>query len=171
MSVDWEWCIDHDKRVHIDRPNLPWRDDWMTECGLRSEDFSVPCDEAIAFVKERGKTRGMMVLCQTCVQTASRHSAVSNYGDLPQQPSTWANNPLGVMARHIEWAEQGSYREKRKSDYERMRDELHAIGALIEAHREDFDGYLAGVTETKSLSDRRAAKTYMENSRPRPKRL
>lgn len=171
MSVDWEWCIDHDKRVHIDRPNLPWRDDWMTECGLREEDFSVPCEEAIAFVKERGKTRAMMVLCQTCVNTSSRHSAVDRYGDLPRQPSTWANNPLGVMSRYVEHAQRGNYTKKRQSDYDRMRDELHAVSALVEAHQEEFDGYLAGVAETKSLSDRRAAKAYMDNSRPHQRRL
>lgn len=49
--------------------------------------------------------------------------------------------------------------------------ELRALAALVEAHREKFDGYLAGLESTVNLADARAKrkpKTATGRTGPRP---
>lgn len=53
--------------------------------------------------------------------------------------------PLDHPEEHDElWARRG-----------RLAAELEALAALVEAHREEFDGYLAGLAATVKLADRR----------------
>jgi hypothetical protein len=122
---------------HVRRPPLPWRDDKLTECGLAVVGRpTISRDEFVARVKQQGKQRSAMTTCMTCWHTAARWP-------------TWDQDPVQAIARE-------TYQGRRGDDH--FRDELRAIAALIEAHRDEFDGYLHGLTQTVALDDRRAAR-------------
>lgn len=125
---------------HVYRPNLPWRPEEVTECGLPAVDVAavITRDAYVAKVRDLGKQRAAMSTCMTCMQTAERWA-------------DWALSPSNVIHRHTE-----SYWRSGKT--ERIDNELRAIAALIEEHRAEFDNYLNGVAEIPSLSDKRAAK-------------
>lgn len=149
---------------HILRPNVPWRADALTECGKEASEFAsvITADEAVAFAKEHGRQRSAFVFCMTCMSTCERHSAV---GPARGQATDWRRDPIEVMQRYL-----SGNRYWRDADMRtRIFAELHAIGALIEAHREEFDDYVQGATDATNLSVRRTAKTamgtYMKNSR------
>lgn len=118
---------------HIRRPDLPWRTSRMTECGRPIADVKKSMDraEALALVAQHGKQRAAFLLCMTCMTTANQYK-------------TWEEDPVGALAREFFGATDP-----------KLRDELRALGALVDAHRDDFDGFLEGLTTTISLADAR----------------
>lgn len=132
---------------HILRPQLPWRiDGGITECGYDATKVSTLTRAAyFARLKDLGQQRSAMLTCMTCSQTAQRWA-------------TWEDEPRQAIQREIEWEGHGSYRwggDDRRGT--RMRDELLAIAALIEAHREEFDAHVAATEERRAWLERKAA--------------
>jgi len=127
---------------HVLRALSPWRSGAETECGHDAAEFAparlITRDQFAAKVKQQGKQRSAMTTCMTCWHTAIRH------GD-------WAHSPSSVLAREVNKA---TYRRDGE-DEPLIERELRAVAALIDAHRDEFDGYLAGLGETTSLAERR----------------
>lgn len=124
--------------THIERPSLPWRPERSTECGLDATRHPTwTREEAQAIAKKLGRKRFSMFACMTCSATAERHS-------------TWEDDPASCMVRH---AEKMTMRWSRQHPEERRRfaDELRAIAALIEAHREEFDALVESYGEVVDL--------------------
>jgi hypothetical protein len=125
---------------HLARRSPPWRQPDMTECGRPLVDVArvITFDEAKALIAKHGKQRAVFLICMTCANTVSRYC-------------TWEKSPTDVIGREgtSKWSQSG---------FSRMDRELFAIAALIEAHREEFDGFLADLGETVSLADARAAR-------------
>lgn len=117
-------------RGHVRRPDLPWRESRMTECGRPLSDVAevVSRAEAIARIKRDGMQRASLFLCMTCLSTARNH---------PE----WDSDPVKALAREFFGAADP-----------RLRDELLALGALAAAHREEFDGFLNGIGDTVDLA-------------------
>ena len=148
---------------HLSRPPLPWRAPHLTECGkpLDTIDASriISRDELYKRVADIGQKRAAFSTCMTCWSTAGRW---------PGDSATALYREVGVVYRtppsHYDYAasrgdgEQCRDHDEAKARRDRFVGELEAIQALIEAHREEFDGYLAGLDETVSLADRRRRK-------------
>lgn len=132
--------------THIVRPNLPWRDENQTECGLDATRHPTwTRNEVRAKGKELGRQRLSMFVCMTCLGTAERHR-------------TWEEDPASCMNRY---AERMSTRWIHDNDDERrrFRDELVAIALLIDAHRPEFDELVTGLSQVDdmaTLANRRA---------------
>jgi hypothetical protein len=127
---------------HVLRALPPWRSAAETECGHNAAEFAaarlITRDQFVAKVNRQGKQRAAMSTCMTCWQTAQRHY-------------DWAHSPSSVLAREVNKATYWRVGE----DEPLIDRELRAMAALIEAHRDEFDGYLAGLGETTSLAERR----------------
>jgi len=149
---------------HLSRPPLPWRAPHLTECGKSLDTIDagriVSYDQLRNRVADIGQKRAAFETCMTCWETANRW---------PDDPATALYREVGVVyrtppshydfppSRHDDGKQRRSY-EEAKARRDRFAGELEAIQALIEAHREEFDGYLAGMGETVSLADRRNAR-------------
>jgi hypothetical protein len=123
---------------HVRRPDLPWRIQTLTECGKSIKDVKACVErrELMAHLKKHGQQRTAFAFCMTCSQTCQRWSA-------------WESDPVDCIRREVcngRSAESG------------FRDELRGMALLVEKYREEFDEYLAGLTETVSLSERRRQK-------------
>jgi hypothetical protein len=94
-----------------------------------------------------------MLTCMTCADTASRWA-------------TWDNEPRQALQREIEWEGHGRYRWGRNERGTRLRDELLAIAALIEAHREEFDAHIAATEERRAWLEKKAALVTKPRSTP-----
>ena len=126
---------------HIARSVLPWRpeESGLTECGLVAASFPTITREAYqARLMDLGQQRAALFTCWTCSDTVNRWR-------------TWGENPVSAMQR--ETAKYSPYRSP--GDYEDFRKELVAIAALIAAHREEFDAYIAGLGAVVNLDERR----------------
>jgi len=142
---------------HITRAVLPWRTTAdMTECGKDVADFAgrlVTRQEASARIKRVGQRRAMFSLCMTCVSTSdryrSRHAPVV-IEDIVMAVARHAGSVQHAYPPHPGQDPSPSWRER-----QRLAVEFEAILALIDAHREEFDGYLSGREQTVSLADRR----------------
>jgi hypothetical protein len=124
-------------RDHIIRADLPWRKAALTECGRKIssvEGWTTMADIADR-VRRLGKQRTAFTVCMTCYSTGWNYQ-------------TWEQDPIDVIRRH-------ATRYGRDNDNELLRAELRAIAALIEAHRDEFDGYIEGLAETIDLASRR----------------
>lgn len=121
---------------HALQPDLPWRAADRTDCGRPVSDVAAVISRAEMAAKFRrlGKQRAAYTTCMTCLNNIGRW------------PATWADDPVAVMARMFHGWRNGD---------DRLRDELRALGALVEAHRDEFEGFMAGLGETVSLADRR----------------
>lgn len=125
---------------HVARPNLPWRDDTLTECGKTTDGrVVITREQLLAKIRKQGQARAALSTCMTCTQTATRWQ-------------DWATAPSDVMRRNVPswWGA-----SQRHPIAVRMDAELRAIAALIEAHREEFDGFLAGLEDAADLGARR----------------
>lgn len=132
---------------HILRPQLPWRSASITECGYNAEKVSaLSREDYFARVKAIGKQRSAMLTCMTCAGTAERWG-------------TWEDDPRRAIEREVQW-EAGWSRADRGNQ---LRDELVAIAALIEAHREEFD---AIIDATQQKRDWIAQKDAMRRRNP-----
>lgn len=129
---------------HVLRAPLPWRSDRLTECG-RAADSVQACigpDELSARIKRHGKQRAAFTVCMTC------------WGRVGWT-STWERHPIGVLYRELKRIGPFLPVGHTSPESERMTAELRALAALVETHREEFDGYLAGLDETVNLDQRR----------------
>ena len=137
---------------HIKRPQLPWRTDaGITECGYNAS--SVPTLTRDAYWERRktmGQQRTALLTCMTCADTASRWG-------------TWEDDPLQAMQREIEWEAGRGYRRRDRG--ERLRDELVAIAALIEAHRDEFDALISESEQRRAWLEKKSALKTTAKSR------
>lgn len=122
-------------RDHVLRAALPWRTDKRrTECGKDAEAVpTITRDQLVERTRKLGQQRASLFTCMTCWNTAAR------------RPGAWAENPVAVMDRECDPYPPDP----------RLRDELLAVAALIDAHRDEFDELLAGLSATVRLADRR----------------
>lgn len=128
---------------HIIRPQLPWRSDGaITECGYdASKVKAITRADAVRRHKELGRQRNAMLTCMTCMNTAERWG-------------TWEDDPRRAMGREVEW--ESGYRSSDRG--ERLKDELLAIAALIEAHRNEFDAAVAEIGGRREWNEKKAAR-------------
>jgi hypothetical protein len=67
----------------------------------------------------------------------------------------WDTNPVRVIAREAVRAGLGDRQPSNQPEASRFGNELRAIAALIDAHRDEFDGYVAGLEATVSITNHR----------------
>lgn len=138
---------------HIERPRLPWRpssEGSVTECGLdASKTRTVTRLEFLQREKDYGRQRNAILTCMTCCDTARRWG-------------TWEDDPRKALDREIAW----ELRWRAERGEVRLKDELVAIAALIEAHREEFDAHMVATEQRRDWLKRKAAMA----SAPKPQR-
>jgi hypothetical protein len=129
---------------HILRPNLPWRAPAaITECGLNAKSVkTLSRDEFFARLKDMGQQRTALLTCMTCSDTARRWG-------------TWEDDPRRAVEREIQWEGSGPWRRKDRGDL--LRDELLAIAAVLEAHRDEFEGHLQATVQRRAWLEQKAA--------------
>lgn len=128
---------------HILRPELPWRhgEGAITECGYDASKVKTITREAyFQRLKDFGQQRAAMVTCMTCDNTARRWG-------------TWDDDPRRAVEREINW--ECGWRGREKGS--RLREELVAIAALIEAHREEFLQAITVNNERAAWLEKKAA--------------
>lgn len=130
---------------HILREPLPWRHQRHTECGRLAEKVqkTIERDEYAHRLQRLGQRRTSFTVCQTC---ATRFDSAE----------TWTNSPIAML--HRETTRVGPWsgvNQKLTEEQQRLTNELRALAALAEAHREEFDSYMAGLDSTISLAERR----------------
>lgn len=134
---------------HIERPSLPWRPETKTGCGL--DVAAVPTwtrDEARAAARKLGRQRFSLFACMTCTTV---------FGNSPE----WDSDPAGCLARICSrYTNNSYYREPAfaQQQREQLAAELRAIAALIDAHRDEFDETVAGLSQAPSLDQKRRAR-------------
>ncbi len=131
---------------HIIRPLLPWRssEGAVTECGYdASKVKALTREEFFQREKDLGKQRAAMITCMTCADTAKRWN-------------TWDTDPCQAMAREIAW-ERGEWYRARTDRGERLKDELIAIAALIQAHPEEFAAAVTTREQRREWLEKKAA--------------
>lgn len=131
---------------HILRPSLPWRagEPGITECGFdASKVKTLTRDEAKQRFKDLGRQRTAMMTCMTCIDTANRWG-------------TWDDDQRQAMDREIAWEWGGGYRAREDRGC-RLKDELIAIAALIEAHRDEFDSHINETEQRRAWNEKKAA--------------
>lgn len=150
---------------HILRAPLPWRTAAdLTECGKAASDLAgrlVTRDEAAARITRIGKVRAAFTLCITCAETSDRRNrwdpvdAVAvvaretnavQHATPPLPPSPYDGPRSAERQRRTR--DQWAARQMLNAEFE-------AIKALIGAHRDEYDGYLAGKAAAVSLDDMR----------------
>lgn len=139
---------------HILRPQLPWRSDaGITECGYdASKVKTLSRAEFLDRLKEFGQQRTALLTCMTCSDTARRHG-------------TWDDDPRSAIDREIQWEN----RYRRNDRGVRLRDELLAIAALIEAHRVEFDAHMIATEQRRAWNEQKAEhakKLPLQKGRP-----
>jgi hypothetical protein len=141
---------------HILRPLLPWRrsiDGAITECGYdASKVKSITREEFFKREKDLGKQRMAMLTCMTCADTARRWG-------------TWDDDPRNALQREIEWEWGAAYWRSRTDRGYRLKNELLAIAALIEAHQEEFDSLVLNNEQRREWLEK---KSTMEGKRLKP---
>lgn len=127
---------------HIERPRLPWRstEASVTECGLNAAKVpTITRNEYLRREKDYGRQRTAMLTCMTCCDTARRWG-------------TWDDDPRKALQREIEWEVRwGTERGVQ------LKDELLAIAALVEAHREEFDAHMIATDQRREWLKKKAA--------------
>lgn len=126
-------------RDHIIRADLPWRKAELTECGrnINSVKGWTTMADIADRVKRLGKQRTAFTVCMTCYSTGWNYQ-------------NWEQDPIDVMRRHCV-----RYGRDSVADNAKLRDELRAVAALIEAHRDEFDGFIEDLAGTIDLASRR----------------
>jgi|SRR5580765_4858634 hypothetical protein len=133
---------------HILRSRLPWRqpdEGAITECGYDAS--KVATITRAAFLqrqKDLGVQRTALLTCMTCSDTARRWG-------------TWDDDARLALGREIEWERGSNYGRAREDRGHRLKDELLAIAALIEAHREEFDAAITAGQQRREWLEKKAA--------------
>jgi len=138
---------------HILRPCLPWRSEAdMTECGYDAAKVkTLTREQFFQREKDLGKQRTAMLTCMTCSDTARRWGR-------------WGDDPRLALQREIEWERGHNYWARARDDRgQRLKDELFAIASLIEAHREEFDAFIATTEQRRDWLEKKAA---LDQKRP-----
>lgn len=132
---------------HIARAHLPWREaSAVTECGYDATKVkTISRAEYFQRRKDMGQQRCALLTCMTCSNTVDRWA-------------TWEDDPRKALGREIEW-EAGWSRDKRGT---RLRDELTAIAALVDAHKDDFLASVDAIEKRREWLEQKAA---LEKSR------
>jgi hypothetical protein len=143
---------------HILRPRLPWRpadEGPITECGYDATKVkTLTRAEFFQRQKDMGERRTAMLTCMTCSDTARRWR-------------TWEDDPRLAMQREIEWERNcGYYSRGPDLRGSRLKDELIAIKALIEAHKDEFT---AMITENEQRREWLEKKAALSKRQPPPK--
>jgi hypothetical protein len=142
---------------HIIRPRLPWRSGGdITECGYDATKVkALTREEYVQRFQELGQQRCAMFTCMTCADTTRRWG-------------TWDDDPRTALAREITW--EGAGRRWREDRGQRLKDELLAIAALIDAHQDEFAARVSEIGRRREWLEKKAA---MGNKpqRPRPRLL
>lgn len=128
---------------HIVRPPLPWRtrEGAITECGFDASKVpTITRPEFFQRLKDYGQQRTAMTVCMTCSDTSKRHG-------------TWDDDPRQALDREIEW----ECRYRRTDRGLRLKDELSAIAALVEAHRDEFDAHIEQTGRRREWLAKKAA--------------
>jgi hypothetical protein len=129
---------------HLARPPLPWRHAAdLTECGIPLANLDptrvITAAALDRRIRDLGQQRTAYTTCMTCWSTAGRWRS--------GEP-----DPIQVIVREAQAVE---YPGRHPARRDALAAEVEAIVALVAAHREEFDGYLAGRSEAVSLADRR----------------
>lgn len=144
---------------HIVRPRLPWRapgEGAITECGYdASKVKTLTRDEFFKRVADLGKQRAAMLTCMTCSDTARRWG-------------TWDDDPRLGLQREIEWERGASHWRGRDDRGQRLKDELIAVAALIEAHRDEFEATIIANEQRREWLGKKAAMSERKIPRPGP---
>lgn len=131
---------------HILRPRLPWRsedDTALTECGYEASQVkTLTRPEFTARLKDMGEQRCALFTCMTCSQTAQRWS-------------TWDEDPRKALDREIAW----ECAWARSARGQRLKDELLAIAALIEAHPDEFRMLSTNIEQRRLWIDKKTKAT------------
>lgn len=137
---------------HILRPRLPWREVvGITECGYdASKVKTLTRDEYFQRVKDLGQQRAAMLTCMTCSDTAKRWG-------------TWEKDPRRALEREIEW-ECTRWHEDRGRG-QRLKDELFAIAAMIDAHGEEFASLVNATEQRREWLEKKLA--HAEAAKPK----
>jgi hypothetical protein len=133
---------------HILRPSLPWRSEAaITECGYdASKVKTLTRPQYFQRLKDLGQQRSAMFTCMTCADTARRWG-------------TWDDDPRLALEREIKW-ERGSHHWRSRNDRgTRLKDELLAIAALIEAHHDEFLTLVTTNEQRRAWLEKKAART------------
>lgn len=156
--------------AHIPRRALPWRTAELTECGKPLADFPperiTTVEDVQKLVREIGAQRASFGVCMTCCsvrdalavrRTASRDEDTVQALARECAAVQHASPPVAWPGQRVEGrvADVLAHSQETWARKQRLVGELEAIAALIEAHREEFDGYLEGRAEVPSLSERR----------------
>jgi hypothetical protein len=137
---------------HIARPQFPWSDpaDGLTECGRPLADVvSVKTrSEIAAKIKRDGQARAAYTTCMTCAQTSERNVPWLEVGQRLPVDWGWNDDPVAVMRRAVApvWS-------PKQDSVDRLRRELTAIGMLVMAHRDEFDGLVEGLAEAVPIDE------------------
>lgn len=128
---------------HILRPQLPWRaDSGVTECGYDATKVkTLTRPEFFQRLKDFGRQRTMLLTCMTCAETAARWG-------------TWEDDPRKALEREITW-ECGWRRNDRGN---RLKDELLAIAALIDANPGKFAELVSANEQRRCWLEKKAAR-------------
>ena len=141
---------------HIIRPRLPWRpagEAEITECGYDAAKVkALTRPEFFQRLKDLGQQRTAMLTCMTCSDTAKRWGA-------------WEDDPRQAIDRDITWERGAGYRP-RTDRGDRLKQELVAIAALVEAHRDEFEAIMTANAQRQEWLEKKAA----HQSKPRPNR-
>lgn len=133
---------------HILRPRLPWRrpdEGAITECGYdASKVKTLTRAEFFQREKDLGKQRTAMLTCMTCRDTVRRWG-------------TWDDDPRLAIGREVEWERGAAYWHSRDDRGQRLKDELIAIAALIEAHRDEFEATITANEQRRDWLEKKAA--------------
>lgn len=123
---------------------LPWRTDALTECGRRASDVTnvITLDDLDDRIRCHGHERSASTVCMTCWET-SRTAA------------RWETNPVHVIAREAVRAGLGDREPCAEPQAARFGNELRAIAALVDAHRDEFNDCLAALELTASITEHR----------------
>ena len=127
---------------HLERITPPWSSRRTTICGRLLSDVAawLTFDDARQLLTKLGRTRALLLLCQTCVQQQSRIA----------QPEAWQRDPVPIVhdyTRHV-WAPPDS------AGAQQIRAELLALARLVEAHQTEYDATVAAYL-TDELSAKR----------------
>lgn len=127
---------------HIDRPVPPWEASPITMCGRTHRDVHtvVTRDAAVKLAKRMGIQRAGFFLCMQCLERAKYRGR------------GWDRDPVDATAW---WLERHRYRDTAEPD--QLAATLHALGELVERHREEFEALRS--PEVVRLDDARRRRT------------
>lgn len=129
---------------HIQRLPLPWRAQTITECGLPIEAHPVISRADLKKrVADLGQQRAAYTTCMTCWDRMRRY------------PWNEQDETLGAL---IDYLSLGRWGGRDEGATNLIRSEVEALTALIAAHRDEWDEFIAGKAATVDLASARKAR-------------